>query len=579
MMRKTRLVAIGLAVVLIVGMVGCGSKEQTNAGTKETAKTSETTSTVAAETTAADEKMTIKIGTMQSAAVKDWDDNLMTKAVEEQFQVECEFILLPVTSSDWTQRLILMSESESDAMPDMFMGDGMISSSQQMELGEFGVLTPIEDYVLDPEKTPFFHALPESMQVEMLAAMKQPDGHIYGFADYTSTPSINNPERMWINTAWIEKLNLEVPTTTEELKNVLIAFRDGDPNGNGIKDEIGVYGRRQGWGEDTIACLMNSFVATSWNNGKYNGGLACDQETGETVVAPFITDSWKEGIKYLNDLYKEGVLAASIFTDDDTTYKGTLNLNPCIVGLTDMASNTWITESEIRDQFSYFLPVTGPEGYSWFPTRCTSFYTEAVFTCEGEKLEKCIAIQDACYDHSSPDSLGIIRMGRGEYGVDWTDDPEVLKTTSSVYLEAGLIEELTYAQLEKRPDQHNWNWNGFGAGAPENGIVWDQGAKLYDGIYDITTASDAWMIDFLAAVNDERYLPKTLPVLNFTTEEIDFLRVIRSDIVSYVNSFLEECITGVQDVEKNWDAYVAEIERLGLQTWLDLAQEVYDRQK
>ena len=323
-----------------------------------------------------------------------------------------------------------------------------------MLLGEFGVLTPIEDYVLDPEKTPFFHALPENMQAEMLAVMKQPDGHIYGFAEYTSNPSANNPEKMWINSAWLEKLEIEVPTTTEELKNVLIAFRDGDPNGNGIQDEIGVYGRRQGWGEDIIACLMNSFVATSWNNGKYNGGLACDQ-----------------------------------------------------------------------------------------------------------------------------DSLGIIRMGRGVYGVDWTDDPEVLKTTSSVYLEAGIIEELTYAQLNKRPDQHNWNWAGFGAGAPEKGNIWSTGANLYDGEYSIETAPDAWMIYFLAAVDDPQYRPKTLPVLNYTTKEIDSLSDIRSNVVSYVNSFLAECTTGVQDVEKNWDAYVAEIEKLGLQTWLDLAQEVYDRQR
>ena len=578
-MKKTKLVALGLAAALVVGMVGCGSKE-TSKSTEESKSSAVSTETTGkTESTATEEKMTITIGAMQSSSITDWDDNLMTKAVEEQFNVECEFLLLPSNNGDWTTKVTLMATSGADTMPDMLFGDGVVSSSQQMELGEAGVFTPIEDYVNDPAKTPFFNALPEDIKAECLAVMQQPDGHIYGFADHTANPSTNNPEKMWINTAWIEKLDLEVPTTTEELKNVLIAFRDGDPNGNGIADEIGVYGRRQGWGEDTVACLMNSFVATSWNNGKFNGGLACDQETGETVVAPFVTDGWKEGIKYLNDLYNEGVLAASMFTDDDTTYKGTINQNPCIVALTDMASNTWITESEIRDQFSYFLPVAGPEGYSWFPTRCASFNTEVVFTCEGEKLEKCIAIQDAQYDHSSPDSLGIIRMGRGVYGVDWTDDPEVLKTTSSLYLEAGIIDALSYAQLNKKPDQHNWNWAGFGAGAPEDGNIWGRGANLYDGVYNIETATDAWMIDFLAAVDDPQYLPKTLPVLNYTTDEIDSLGDIRSNVVSYVNSFLAECTTGVQDVEKNWDAYVKEIERLGLQTWLDLAQVVYDRQK
>ena len=579
-MKKTKLVALGLAAALVVGMIGCGSDKTESTTTSESTKTTENTAT--SETTATSEKAeptVVTIGTMTSSSISDWDDNLLTHAVEEKFNVEIEWLMLPSASADYGTKVTLMATSDPDSMPDMLIGDGVLGSTQQLELGAAGVFQPIEDYINDPEKTPYFNALPEDIKADMLTVMQQPDGHIYGFADHTANPSTSNPEKMWINTAWIETLDLEVPTTTEELKQVLIAFRDGDPNGNGIQDEIGVYGKRQGWGEDTLACLMNSFVETSWNNGKFNGGLACDQETGTTVVAPFTLDSWKEGIKYLNDLYTEGVFAASSFTDDDTTYKATINQNPPIVGLVDMASNAWITDGDIRDEYSYFLPVEGPEGYSWFPTRCSSFNTEVVFTCTGEQLDLCVAIQDAMFDHSTPESLGIIRMGRGEYGVDWTDDPEVLATTSNLYLEAGLIDSLTYAQLNKKPDQHNWNWGGFGAGAPENGIVWGQGADLCNGIYNIETAADAWMIDFLTAVDSDKYVSKILPVLNYTTEEIDALGDIRSNCVSYVNTFIAECTTGVQDVEKNWDAYLAELDKMGLQTWLDMAQTVLDRQK
>ena len=87
------------------------------------------------------------------------------------------------------------------------------------------------------------------------------------------------------------------------------------------------------------------------------------------------------------------------------------------------------------------------------------------------------------------------------------------------------------------------------------------------------------MLDFLAALDNPQYLPKTLPVLNYTTEERDTLTDIQNNITAYVNTFLAECVTGVQDVEKNWDAYVKEVEGLGIQTWVDMAQEVYDRQK
>lgn len=43
----------------------------------------------------------------------------------------------------------------------------------------------------------------------------------------------------FINKAWLDQLGLEVPTTTEELYELLCAFRDNDMNGNGdTTDEI-----------------------------------------------------------------------------------------------------------------------------------------------------------------------------------------------------------------------------------------------------------------------------------------------------------------------------------------------------
>lgn len=542
----------------------------------ETAEASETTENLGRVTE--DGKMIITIMTQANAQIYDWDNNLMTQAIEEQFDVECEFIILPNYSG--INPMSILYNTEMENYPDMIIGRSYIADSVTMELAEEGIITPIDEYVLDAEKTPYFNALPEDIKEECLRKMKQADGHIYGFANYVKSPVANNPERMWINKNWLDKLGLEVPKTTDELKEVLIAFRDGDPNGNGIADEIGAYGKRQGYAQDIIPCLMNSFLETSWNNGKMNSGLAVDQETGESVVAPFATEGWKEGLKYLNDLYEEGVLSPAIFTDDEQTYKDTLNSNPGIVSLTNMKDNTTITEENLREQFTYIAPLNGPEGYSWFPTRSSEFNVEVLFTCEGKRLEKCIAIQDAMYDCSTPESLGIIRLGRGEYGVDWTDDPEVLKNTSNIYVEAGLIDSLSYVQLIERPMSHNWNW-GQGAGSPENGIIWTQGANLYEGVYDINTATDAWMLELLEALGDSKYVPKTLPILEYT--EVERIRLnqddTRSNIILYVNNFLEECITGVRDVETSWDAYLAELEALGLHKWLEIAQQAYDRQR
>ena len=132
---------------------------------------------------------------------------------------------------------------------------------------------------------------------------------------------------MFINRAWLDKLGLEVPTTTDELKTVLEAFRDGDPNGNGVQDEIGVYGfAGGGYGENTVDALMNAFIF-------WNGGLSLSDD-GTEVIAPFTQDAWREGLTYLNELSSEGLLSANIFTDDGQQFKAILNQETPIVGLT-----------------------------------------------------------------------------------------------------------------------------------------------------------------------------------------------------------------------------------------------------
>ena len=73
------------------------------------------------------------------------------------------------------------------------------------------------------------------------AQMTSPDGNIYGLphAEF----DINNYVLMWniIRQDWLDKLGLEMPATIDEYHDVLVAFRDQDPNGNGKKD---VYKRQ-----------------------------------------------------------------------------------------------------------------------------------------------------------------------------------------------------------------------------------------------------------------------------------------------------------------------------------------------
>ena len=63
--------------------------------------------------------------------------------------------------------------------------------------------------------------------------------------------------KLWFNYDWLEKLGLEEPQTTEELYEVLKAFKTQDPNGNGKANEIPLTGSIE-WSCALEYYLMNS---------------------------------------------------------------------------------------------------------------------------------------------------------------------------------------------------------------------------------------------------------------------------------------------------------------------------------
>jgi len=71
----------------------------------------------------------------------------------------------------------------------------------------------------------------------------------------------------WIRTDWLENVGLEMPTTLDELRNVLVAFRENDPDGNGQKDTYGLTGQSLA----TFAPIFGAFgvtvPASAWGTG------------------------------------------------------------------------------------------------------------------------------------------------------------------------------------------------------------------------------------------------------------------------------------------------------------------------
>ncbi|MDQ1914702.1 extracellular solute-binding protein [Paenibacillus sp. GD4] len=95
-------------------------------------------------------------------------------------------------------------------------------------------LMPLND-LIEKHSTEYKKQLEKFPQIKKLAT--KPDGKMYEFSRITKPEVLAT---MVIRKDWLDKLNLKVPETVEELYAVADAFANKDPDGNGKKDTFGI---------------------------------------------------------------------------------------------------------------------------------------------------------------------------------------------------------------------------------------------------------------------------------------------------------------------------------------------------
>lgn len=520
--------------------------------------------TQSGESKAAKDENTLLVALQTANTITDYEKNYLTQYLEEMTGIDIEFYLLPSTNDEIRTKVSLMVTSADD-LPDVLITNALLPETI-LQYGSNGIFLPLNEYVNDAEKMPNFNNIPQEDKELMLREIEMADGNIYGFGQYDEMTWNFTPHRIFINRVWLDKLGLEVPKTTDELKEVLIAFRDQDPNGNGLKDEIGVYGRHTGsYGVDVVDTLMNAFVYTGFAE-----DLTLD-ESGTKVIAPCTTEEWKQGLLYLNDLYREGLLSPAIFTDDDIQFKATLNEDTNVVGFVSTGSLSSYTDAENNKNFlemEMIEPLTGPEGVCWSPYNQPATESVMFVFSNTEKVDLAVKLADAFYD---PVVCTITRYGKVEE--DWTRDPEVLKTKSNSYVKEGVYDSVT---LALKNDIWAWNTDSFWRcinpryySVEENDRVSDAKELPADSPVALKAKSKRYYVD-----KHPQYI---LPNLKYTEDETLQIQEAITNLPDYIDQATAEFITGARDIESGWETYLEELDNMGLSQWLTCAQAAYER--
>ena len=514
-------------------------------------------------TGSAEETKVLTIALPQNANVENYNTNYLTQLLEKECNVDIQFMLLPTSLEDAKSKLALMASS-GEKLPDVVCMQ--LTNLEVAEYGSKGVFQALNDYIGDASKTPNFNAIDEETRNAIVQAITSPDGNIYTLADYSPEDYNLTPYRCWINKTWLDNLGLETPTTTDELKAVLEAFATQDPNGNGIQDEIPLTGATSAvWGGFTPYYLMNSFIF--YNANMANNGLALDAD-GKTVIAPFTTDEWKQGLEYMNSLSEEGFLDPSMFTMDSTQFTAMLDQNPNAVGCVCAGGWGYWTgslDSENFQDFELLAPLAGPEGTAY---AATYQYTPNLYwnvTKDCEDVDLAMQAGDLLYRQ---DVSYTTRYG--EENVDWSTDEAV--TSEKV----GLYQDMLGIPCKIAILDNQWSkvQNKHWYGACPHYLSTDD----YRGLDSMQNGDDNRNA-VLRSTSYSMYYeahPQLMPSLNYTEEEADGISGIATDVTTYVSSSMAEFITGNRPLS-DWDNYLEELDNMGLQQMIEKAQAAYDR--
>jgi len=493
--------------------------------------------------------------------IEDLNTNATTFAIEEAFNVDLEFIEYP--SADAQAKLSVVMAS-SGKLPDIInFGLDYVTENNYATRG---LLLPLNEYFENPEMTKNLDSrLDAEAKAQLLNAVKMPDGNIYGLPTYDNAIWGAAPYRVWLNKEWLDNLGLDVPTTTEDFRDVMAAFMTDDPNGNGLNDEVGMLGFPNGYGSDVTTFLLNSFIYADPAMNYFG------VENGE-IYAAFVKDEFRDGLEYIHGLVEEGLIYEGSFTQDQTQMRAIINQEGdyAVSAVAAGSAGHWsgVSANPNLPKMMQLEPLTGPEGVSFTPTNEASMYNCWYITKDCEYPELAFAIGEHFYDLET--SL------TQRYGIkeqDWTTDPVKMDNYLFEYEAFGYDRIFAVMRDAAWTEINNVNWR---SSTPK---IFGRDLDMSWAIETKENVANGVTIVFRPD-HYERYAhhmaEEIIGKLNYTVEEAEVISDIAATINAYVKEAITAFVTGNRDLAE-WDSFVAEVNEMGLETYISTMQSAYDR--
>ncbi|WP_088104860.1 extracellular solute-binding protein [Halalkalibacter urbisdiaboli] len=371
-------------------------------------------------------------------------------------------------------------------------------------------------------------------------------GNIYAF------PFLRSDEKLMvfmgpiIRQDWLDKLNLEMPTTIDEWENVLRTIKDGDPNGNGEKDEIPLLLH-----PDQFKNL--GAFASAW------GMTPMFYHENGTVKFGSIQPEYKEFLSRMNSWYEDGLLDADFAATDLKLQdaKVTNNQLGSLYGYTGGGIGKYTGLMADKNPEFKLAPAPNPSlkegekaarGHRDFPY---SGWHSVAITGNAENPEEIVKWLDYAYSEE-----GHFLFNFGVEGVSYEVEDGYPKYTDEVM---------------ENPD-----------GLPVSDALGKYVRSSYGGpfIQDVRYLEQYLELpeqkDAIQIWSDSAENEILLPLITLTAEESREYASIMSDLETYYDEMVVKFIMGAEPLE-NFDKFVETLKGMGIERAIELQQAALER--
>ncbi|CAI6086550.1 extracellular solute-binding protein [Cohnella sp. JJ-181] len=545
-MKKS--LTIGTALILLASvMAGCSSNNDSNASAPASSSSNGQAATQPGTEKLnktgfpiVNEPLTLTAMVQLSPAQPpEWNDILVWQEYEKMTGIHIEWD--EYTAADMTEKRNLALAS--NELPDIFFRTRMPDNDID-KYGPEGTFLKLNDLI--DQYAPNFKALLDKNKA-IGKGIATADGSIYALPNLTESPSIEITKKLFLNQSWLKSTGKASPTTTDELYDVLKAFREQDANGNGQQDEVPLTADSL---EDLILVLRGAFGLG--NQGTGNGNWDLDSASGGLRFFP-ASDAYKELLVYMNKLYSEKLIDQEIFTNDGKKVLAKNEENQ--VGAFSFSNIVARANKNASDYAGLETALEGPNG--------DRLYTSA---------------------RGPIGARGAFLLGKTN------KNPEAsMRWIDHFYGEEGI--RMMYLGIEGQSYQKNADGNyeflpEIVGNIPE-GSSFDQVVSKYvpyAGGSLPTLTKEAYFkggetepAAKAAAEKLQPYLPKTLwSPFSFTTEESEQKQALEADINGMVNQRAAEFIQGKASLA-DFDKYVAQLKKMGLDDLQKIYESAYAR--